>query len=693
MQNRNALVSLAYASQNNDPYAVFQEYIKYCLHASPQDSLLFNELVELVQQEFGIKLPKTIANICVDKLKLEGLASVSDHKIYKQGYFDVSSFDAIRKDYRTTEATIIANLIRFAAEFDKQWDEEYAREMLTKALDRSGLAFDIFFMQNGKTTDVVNSVTEDYEYTCLDDSELASPSNEVPLYSDIFCAGQYVRKILEEDSIYKNYLVKICEGIVICAGVYQIPSSGSRTARPLIKNTTFFFDTRLLLRLVGCGSAILVESTQELVELIQKHGGKICYYNITKEEMLVAFDNAVMQLKQRHWISDFEMRCFAQKYKDNITVITAKKAALVQELASKGIYQRELQFDPETYDVQVGFSLSDLRQYMYNHVNWKDRVIDNDARVVWETHMSRKGDYSEYFGTNKRLSVFVTSNRLLMEMMSNYKKDRKETIGIRNWNSTRLPVITDARLMCRIWSPSEQMGDVPLHYMVSSVVAAQKFTPEYLKKICELATELKAAVPEYSNIPLSSYFDDNVTDEILVQTMNGRKELTAEQFASTMEELTSWKAQEEAALRKTAEEKVTEAQALLDTQRNQIVKDAVASYRKRIWFQEVCAWLSMHGTQILAILLAVIGTVIGMVLNQWWVVFPAISLVVIEKVLDACSSRWLAQKTLFRIEKRCKEKIRKNLRKTEACYENRITEEILSESRVLTQCHQLIQNK
>lgn len=69
--------------------------------------------------------------------------------------------------------------------------------------------------------------------------------------------------------------------------------------------------------------------------------------------------------------------------------------------------------------------------------NTKPRTIENDAYSLWETHMRRAGNYSEYCGTNLKLPVFVTTNSRLIGVALGYRNARPSTKEIFQWKSNQ----------------------------------------------------------------------------------------------------------------------------------------------------------------------------------------------------------------------------------------------------------------
>ena len=500
MKNPNALVSMAIVSQNADnPYSVFCEYIKYCIFTSNTATMSISEIRDAVSNEFGIRIPYNVTVRCLSVIEREGGVSQANHQIKRIGNFDVAGFSHERDSYRETETSLIDALISYVKEYGRDWKFEYAREQLIKVLDKKGLAYDIFLHGNVRNISDSSSDIFGEELNELLPDEDAVDSESVekqPLYTDEFFVGRFIQQTISTDSAKKDYLQKICTGLMLCAGIYQLPSAGSGVAAPLIKNTEFFFDTRLLLRFIGCAGSAAIEAAKELVKLIQNGGGRVCYYPQTLEEMHRAFDEAICCLSNNLPPNDEEMRVFAVSQNNSIAVLRAKKAGLVDELSNKNIYLRHNETFSDSDRMSFGFSRDDLEHYMAENLSWDHRTIENDAYSLWETHMRRSGNYSEYCGTSSKLPVFVTTNSRLIGVALGYRHARPSTKEIFQWKPNRLPVITDIRLTCRLWIPSEQSDRLPLLHLAANALAAQRPTQKYLKSLRSLVTECEKTVPE-----------------------------------------------------------------------------------------------------------------------------------------------------------------------------------------------------
>ena len=699
MKNPNALIAMAQVAQNaHNPYAAFCEYIKYCIFINTEDRMHITEIREAVGREFGIYIPHNVLLKCLTFIENDGVITCENHDIKRIGTFDTEAFDQGREAYRATESALIEELVQYAAKYGREWATEYARELLIKVLDRNGLAYDIF-MHEKTYDDKQRPVVSDAELDeLLPDEETDETDDETqPLFTDNYFVGKFIEEILAGETIKKDYLRKICEGLMLCVGTYQIPSADATATVPQISGTAFFFDTKLLLRYIGCAGEAAVAAAQELVDLIQNAGGKIYYYPQTFEEIDRAFEKAINNLTNEYPPHDEEMRLYALRIKNSVTVLGAKKASFKDELAANNIFLRPHESFDESDRIRYGLDHDDLQQYMRNNLSWDRHVVDNDALAIWETHMRRHGDYSDYCGTNKQLPVFVTTNSALIAIALKYRDARQQVRSIHDWKPNRLPVITDIRLSCRLWSPAAQSERMSLLYLTSNAVAAKRPTRKYLDSVRKLAIQLRDNAPEYSGICLPSYFDDEVTNAIVEHTGGAEDQLDMGNFAGSIAELAEWKAKEEAEKTLKAEEQTRKAiverdaySGKLDTQTQTIIDGAVEESINRLGIIKWALRLILWWSAIIAILFAGIASVVSYYIGGWgWFSLLAIpaGLKLLEIALaDEFVVKWILRAALPKLECAFDRRIYNNLHKAELPYKDVIIQRTKEETPLWKKC-------
>lgn len=697
MRNPNALIAMAQVAQNADnPYEAFCEYIKYCVFSNVSSIMTLSEIRTAVGKEFGLYIPHNILMKCLSYIQDEGVITFDIHQIKRIGSFDTEAFDRDRETYRATESAIIQALMQYASKYSREWTIEHTRELLIKVLDRNGLAYDIFLHEGSSTNGAHQPTINECEMAeMLPDDEEIEPDDITthPLFTDEYFVGKFIEETLAGDTVQKDYLMKICEGLMLCVGTYQLPSTDTNGRAPQINGTKFFFDTKLLLRFLGCASEAAVSAAAELVALIQNAGGRIYYYPQTLQEMERAFENAAKSLSYGYPPADDEMRLYAIRIQNNPAIITAKKASLTSELANANIHLAPHETFTDNERIRFGFDQGDLQQYMRSNLPWDPQVIDNDVLAIWETHMRRQGNYSEYCGTGAQLPVFVTTNSRLIGIALKFREDRSGTTALYGWKQNRLPVITDIRLTCRLWSPADHSERMSLLYLTANAVAAKRPTKRYLSSIREFAIQLGKQAPEYSEICLPAYFDDVVTDTILKHTMGEEEKLDINSFATSIAELSEWKAKEQEEI---TNQVIAERDGVSDELKNQtqsIIDGAIESGRKLLGWRKPALWLIVKWPVTVTVIFSAITAGISLIIGNWHPMW-AIALPTVLKIIETCSAsnfvgKPLAKWLLPKIDESISKRISKELRKAERTHEDTIIRQIKEQTELWVECKKI----
>ena len=698
LRNPNALITMVQVSKNADnPYFAFCEYIKYCLFSIEAPTTTITELKKCVADEFGIDLPNNILVKCLMYIQNDGIAEHSNHQIVKKGQYDVAAFDRERKEYRQTEQTIIDSLVQFVARYNRVWSEEHAREVLIKVLDQGGLAYEIFLYDKNNDDDrrIGSSDINTLSFLPVNEESMdAEQEDNQSLFSDEHFVGMFIEEILSSDSNIKDYLIKVCEGLMLCVGAYQLPSADNEAAFPQIKGTDFFFDTKLLLRFLGCASKPAVESARELVSMIQKAGGNICYYPQTFQEISSAFEKACSSIHNNFEPSDSEMRFYLSSINYNDLTISAKAATFRKELEDANIYYRDNRDFSDNERLKYGFDNIDFQNYLYGRLSKDQRVVENDALSIWETHMLRKGNYNEYCGTRDRLPVFVTTNTRLVEIALEYRANRNSTKEIQGWKRNRLPVITDMRLTCRLWSPALQGRKLSLLYLAANAVAAKRPTKAYTECIRKLAIQLKDKVPLYENICFSEFFDDKITNAFIKKDVKSSKDLDIAMFASTVDEIAFWKVRELEKEKRAAYSDLSEANSKFEQQTQDIIDGAVDKNINNFGWVGFVLRLILWWPVFTTLLFAGVSSLLSYVIGNWsvlWAVGLPILVAIVEQI---SSSKFVVKRVLKcvfpKAEAALNLRISKNLHKAELPYKDRIIQLVKQKNHLWSECVKIV---
>lgn len=703
MNNPNALISMAYMTQNkNNPYTVFCEYIKYCIFSMPEEDLFISQIRAEVGKEFGLNIPYNVMMNCLYIIQKEGYIKLDHYKVViVAGTFDVNEFDKQRNEYRTIETKLIEELVEYTKRYKVNWTFEQAREQLIKVLDQNGLACDLFVYGKVSDNETVQPMATLQEFDALIPDEDTVGEDDVdsqPLYSDTFYVGNFISQVLSNGGPLKQYMQQVCEGMMLCIGAYQLPGGDSETAVPQIKNTDFYFDTRLLLRFLGYAGEAAVEAARELVAMIQSNGGHIYYYEHTLEEMQRAFDTAINSVDRNESPRDEEMRLYVIKLTANKGgMLRFGQATIQSQLAAAHIQEAHYQNHFNGDHISFGFDKNDLYKYMLKSLRWEPLTISNDATSLWETHMRRKGDYSEYCGTKRRLPVFVTSNPRLIQIALAYKEDREIFPGIQKWKPNRLPVITDIKLTCRLWRPSQQGSKLSLLYLTANAVAAQKPTRKYMNTLRELVKGMKEKYPQFSEIPVVDFSHNDITNIVLEKAAESGEELNIGLLASSVMEFATLNSKEQEDIANQARAERDNKIAELNQQTDSIIKGAVEANKNKLGIIGAILRLIFWWPGIVALLFAGIGSVLSWAIgnrNAIWI----FSLPIVAKIVEQIFSSELVERFIFKkciptLESYYDRRIERNLRNYEKPYRDVIVQEVKQQTDLWMKCQTLVNGK
>lgn len=679
MNNVNALVTIAYISQGNgNPYAVFCEYIKYCLVINTSKWKMVGELKQDLEREFGIIFPQNVLLRCLNFLQKEGFLSINRHQIYTKGTFDTDAFETKRRYFREEEDYLVQMLVEHVGKLGKTWTLEYARSALSDFLRMNGNAFDIFY--NGELQDVRRPREGQDELSATNaDSSAHNEDAEPVVIPDRWYVGNFARNVLDNDLKGKTYLEDVSKGLMICIGAYQIQEEESerRDNTHPIKDTAFYFDTKLILRILGCAWAEAVESTRELVKLIQEAGGNIFYFPQTYQEVIDALEKAEECINRNVQSGDREMAYYLLQNHISLSAIVAKKESVKNELSDLGIHLRQVQSWNEIERLKYAIGQADLEEFIRSaQPQWDPIAVANDTEAVCEIQMLRKGNYETYYGGGNRLPVFVTSNTRLVSLAMEYKNARPSEKKIFGWRGNRLPLITDVRLTCRLWNPTKDGSNLPIMQLAANAIAAQQPSREYYEQLKKTVDEMIKVAPAYAGIPLTEYCDDIITERIVVLTGGDIDRLSAEMLASTLDELTEMNATEEHK-KLVAEENAHKAtKAYLDEQTQGIIDAAIERNKGELGCWPLLVWMSRKWEWVVGVLFAVIGTAASLVSQNWGMMgmlaVPGVIKIIEHFIGSKKVSNWLLGLILPRATSWYAGKIQQGLSPVEMRYKDEI---------------------
>ena len=361
MNNRNALISLAYIETSDNPLQVFCNFILYLLLKAPEQTLRADILKDCLQDEFGISMPQQIINNCIRLMEKRGevarLPHGAGYKIEKTS-FDIDKFEKTRLELHEHEEKLLQSLIEFVdAHYKKTWSNAEAKEYLSTFLDKEGYGAELFLKKKLE----------------LDQSH-ASPS----LY-----IGRYISYLQrQDDSIESTYLNEVVYGMMVLQGIRQA-GDYQQNYEQKFRGTVFYFDTKLVLRALGFSWKAQVDSAREMVRLLrEKYDAEIGIFQQTLLEVRNALATAGHAIKHGKSVCDIELKLYSELYPDEAKQMEGYaeniEALLKRELGIDSITTIDRNAEnARNYNIDV----VGMTDYIENKCGWRRNVIYYDVAL------------------------------------------------------------------------------------------------------------------------------------------------------------------------------------------------------------------------------------------------------------------------------------------------------------------------
>lgn len=638
-----------------------------------------DELKSQLGERFGLKMPFQMLNMCTRVLtKSKELCPLPHGAGYSVGKtsFNISSFENEIRRLQEQENTVLSSLISFVKEkYSQDWTEEIAKQYLSHFLETEGNAARLFLRQ--EIRDDVNKV---------------SPS---------WYIGRYISSVQgKKDSLEWTYLEDIVKGMMIYVGINQT-NDYQQDKGQKFKGTTFFFDTKLILRLLGYSWTAQVDSTRELYDLITKeYEGIICIFPQTLTEIKNAMEKAGRSF-QRSGVSaigDDEIRLYAQLNPTGASLLS--DAAIVVEDRLKKEFNialsKQIDWDEDNrYNIEIEEIVSFVCS---KHPAWRKGTVQYDVEILNQVNILRRGDYSIRFGGAQKLPVFITSNADLVYTFRDYVEEATSYDANSHWNVHALPVISDTMILFRLWLPhAKQYNGLPSVTLARFAFAAQNPNTQYFEKL--RATALSYEEQEgISLLNLNETRRQKLEDLLIANSQGDAEELTVEVMATSVEELIALENIDLQTEVSTYKDIVKEKNTLLSEKDSQIVALLLKPFicNSRVW--QVLIYLSQKWWIIAAILIFVCRYVASKTIEgvsfsnsvlSWIITFAPfiieIIFIVIDKAVDRLHPQdFLVKIVVNRMWQRCIAKISQSIPAEHKILEEQVIEKCKAENPIFS---------
>lgn len=522
MNSSNSFIAYAYLKVNEKPYSVLCNYICYAIQKTGYEVVSAEQIISKVQEEFGVEVSNLLLQTCLRILEKDArlYISRSTHgiKLLKLG-FDIERFERERTTLKQQECALIQHIIEYSQNLGvvPTWTEKETREHLNR-----------FF------------ITDNFSLNLALTGEMStSKANRL---SPEWYIGRYVQTLNKSDEDYK-YLLCVSHGMMVYIGITATTNDKQEFTQKF-EGTDFYLDTRLTLRAMGYSLPFYTQSAQELLTLITKYNkGNLKIFHHTFLEIDSALGTAERELKFSKRIKDEELNLFAIYNScdaEDFHVFRASAKEKLEKHLKIELIQTEINWnDSEVQKNNLDWDgLS--KKIVSDHKSWHPNAIKNDIESINSINILRKGNYTERFGGKKKLPILVTTNTALIASIREFvieQFDAKEVAQQGGWTKSRLPIVSDSVLLCRLWVPqSSKLSELPDIFLAANAFVAQQSETGFYEKLKD-AYKQANLIHKETILNIDDFRHRKLEEEIVTQSHGDLEEVDASLVALSLDEI------------------------------------------------------------------------------------------------------------------------------------------------------------
>ena len=418
----NAMLS-AYLSKNNDDCLDLMSHFVLYLLPNVGEYVDCSEISSELKSCFGFDniLENVIIRIIQRIYKKKEYLRKEKDKYFVKKQYDRDKFESKRFEISNRIDDLSKKLSEFIEDnnYESNVTTEKAKEYITVFLRTYNYCFDKII-----------------EYKKITVDSQANRSN--------FCVARFIIFVYEKDVNTFNSFLEIVKGSLAAKAV-AFWGGEKVEERKKLKNTDFYFDTRLLINIMEFGEENENKATLQLKDLIEKNGGRVKTFETYVEEFRGILTKYIKSPKDRLGLSLDALR----KGGYSLEYIRQIKESLESHLKQRNVeivYRPDASIPIEKLDWPVG--IMELKKYLSDYVTYKEgergqKSLDNDANTLEAISIIRYELRGKTSIEDCR-AIFVTKNLDLIYAAHKYFQDNQMGHGIEL-------VVSDVELTAWLW--------------------------------------------------------------------------------------------------------------------------------------------------------------------------------------------------------------------------------------------------
>lgn len=461
MMNKNSLISFAFLNTTWKEYKKdsIDMLIPFMLYYVEENKDTINErnkayinypdIKDYLKSEFGINVYSNVIDIIIKRLSKQGyFIKDKKAKAYKLAdkNINIEYFKTQRKSNQEHFQNVISNFLTY---LDKK-QIEYSEKEATNAIIS-------YLCKYGK--DVISQ----------QEQQKSSETNENVWIERV---GKYIEYLAEDEnkSYYFDLIKDIAKGGMIASIIFQDDTEFKEGMK--FKNTDIYFDTSLLMYILGYSGEALQDSVKEISILLKNQGANLCYFDTNLTELEGILD-AYYNLYCRNELSSSYNFDYFIANDVKASDISEYKALAEPNLRKLGFEKKE--FPPyDEYSKNIDYKAFD--EYLSKCIKYTNsEKRKNDVDAIAAIYRLRPYDNYKYYESCNAL--FLTSNESLAYHVRKYFRDIEHRKGIP-------AIVSDTFLTGLIWM---KMGGnnqaLPTLKIISDALSSQILSSDFWNKV------------------------------------------------------------------------------------------------------------------------------------------------------------------------------------------------------------------
>ena len=529
MKNADTLSSLAMLKVNIDSGGDYLEYLRpYVLHAlleDPPEVVTDSSVSDRVRQIFGLEIPRRAISIVLQRLAKSKYLRKADGVFTVVKDLPIPDIRAAQADAARHIAAINKALIAFAEKSAARViSDETATDCLIAFLSQFSIPCLKYYLR-GTTLPIVNGHVE----------------------WRVVLVSQFVNELALKPDLFESFMMlaqgHMLANALLCPDLQSVSDS--------YKDVTFYFDTPLLIQLLGLEGEREQQAINEVVVLVQRLGGRVAYFTHTLDELVGAIKGSadfIDSLKGKGSIV-LEARK-SGRTKSDLLLIAQNASDILLDLSVKAVSTPP--YHEETFKFEISEDI--FTSILDDEVNYHNpRAKEYDIRSVRSIYLLRRG--RSPFSIEKSIAVLVTNNASFSKAAYDYGKNFEQSREVS-------AVITDFSLANTAWLKAPQGApSLPKKEILAFAYAALRPPSEFWNRVRNEAEKLESQGKISSRdhqLLRSSY---HVQCELMKLTLGEDGALTEESITTTISRVS-------AEIRKAESEKLQQSEeARAETER------------------------------------------------------------------------------------------------------------------------------